>query len=98
MTTSMPGELNVECPCCKAKLVVDRETGDVLQSVARKEAPPSLESFMKAESGRAKDLEDKFAEARRLEDNRLALLEKKFEWAKRNADKLPDPKPGIQWD
>jgi hypothetical protein len=91
-------ELHIDCPCCNAKLVVDRETGTVLHSTARKDAPQTLESFMKAESGRAKDLEDKFAEARRMEDNRLALLEKKFEWAKKNADKLPGPKPGIQWD
>jgi hypothetical protein len=54
---------------------------------------------MKAEPGRAKDLEEKFAESRRQEEGRLAMLEKKFEWAKKNKDKLPDaPKPGIQWD
>jgi hypothetical protein len=92
-------ELRIDCPCCKAKLVVDPETGAVLQATAHKDAPPTLESFMKAESGRAKDLEDKFAEARRLEEGRRALLEKKFEWAKKNADKLPDPpKSGINWD
>jgi hypothetical protein len=77
-------ELKIDCPCCKAKLVVDAETGGVLQAVPHKEAPPTLESFMKAEPGRAKDLEDKFAEARRQEDGRLAILEKKFEWAKKN--------------
>jgi hypothetical protein len=91
-------ELHIDCPCCHAKLVIDRESGIVLHSTAHKEAPPTLESFMKAESGRAKDLEDKFAEARRQEEGRLAALEKKFEWAKKNADKLPDPKRGIQWD
>lgn len=92
-------EFHIDCPCCKAKLVVDAETGAVLQSTAHKQAPPTLESFMKGDQNRAKDLEDKFAEARRQEDGRLALLEKKFEWAKKNKDKLPDaPKPGIQWD
>jgi hypothetical protein len=95
----MSRELKIDCPCCKAKLVVDPETGGVLQAVPHKEAPPSLESFMKAEPGRAKDLEEKFAESRRQEEGRLAMLEKKFEWAKKNKDKLPDaPKPGIQWD
>jgi hypothetical protein len=71
----------------------------VLQATAHKTAPPSLESFMKAEPGRSKDLEDKFAESRRQEDSRLEMLNKKFEWAKKNKDKLPEaPKPGIQWD
>ncbi len=92
-------ELQIECPCCKAKLVVDSETGGVLQATPHKEAPLSLESFLKADQTRAKDLEDKFAESRRVEDSRLAMLEKKFEWAKKNKDKLPDaPMPGIQWD
>ena len=92
-------ELHVECPCCKAKLVLDHETGAVLHATAHKEAAPTLESFMKGEKTRGKDLEDKFAEARKLEDGRKAMLEKKFEWAKKNKDKLPDaPKPGIQWD
>jgi len=95
MTTS---EFHIDCPCCNAKIVIDRETGTVLSATAHKAAPPSLESFLKNEAGRAKDLEDKFAEARRLEEGRKAALEKKFEWAKKNADKLPDPKPGIQWD
>ena len=92
-------ELIIDCPCCKAKLVVDAATGIVLQATAHKEAPPSLEEFMKGDKDRARDLEDKFAEARRIEDGRKAALEKKFEWAKKNADKLPDaPKPGILWD
>jgi hypothetical protein len=95
----MSRELKVDCPCCKAKLIVDTESGGVLQATAHKTAPPSLESFMKAEPGRSKDLEEKFAESRRQEDSRLELLNKKFEWAKKNKDKLPEaPKPGIQWD
>lgn len=92
-------ELRIDCPCCKAKLVIDPAGGTVLQAVPHKDAPPSLEDFMKGDKNRARDLEDKFAEARRLEDGRLAALEKKFEWAKKNKDKLPDvPRPGIHWD
>ena len=95
----MPRELKIKCPCCDAKLVVDAETSTVLQSTAHKVAPPSLESFMKAEPGRSKELEEKFAESRRQEDSRLEQLNKKFEWAKKNKDKLPDaPKPNIHWD
>ena len=92
-------EIHIDCPCCKAKLVIDAETGAVLQSTAHKEAGPSLEDFLKNDKNRGKDLDDKFAEAKRQEDSRLKVLEKKFEWAKKNKDKLPEaPRPGIQWD
>jgi len=54
---------------------------------------------MKADKQRAQDLDSKFAEAKKIEDGRLDLLKKKFEWAKKNKDKLPEaPKPGIMWD
>ena len=92
-------EIKVDCPCCKAKLVIDTETGGILHVTPHKDAPPTLQEFLKADKHRAKDVEDKFAESRRQEDGRLAVLNKKFEWAKKNKDKLPEaPKPGIQWD
>lgn len=93
------GEVQVQCPCCRAKLTVDKATGGVLRFTAHKESPKSLEDFLKSDKNRAQDLESKFAESRRQEEERLALLDKKFEWAKKNKDKLPDvPKPGIHWD
>jgi hypothetical protein len=92
-------ELNVDCPCCRANLVVDPETGGIIKAVPHKPEAPSLQDFLKADKNRAQDLEDKFAESKRMEDSRLKLLEKKFEWAKKNKDKLPEaPRPGIQWD
>ena len=81
-------ELKIDCPCCKAKLVIDSETGIILQSTAHKEAPPSLQDFLKNDKNRGRNLEEKFAEAKRQEDNRLQTLEKKFEWAKKNKDAL----------
>ncbi len=92
-------ELKVHCPCCKAALVVDAETGGVLAHKVHKEQGQSLEDFLKQEKTRGKDLEEKFAESRRLEDSKFDLLEKKFQRAIRNKDQLPDPpKPGIMWD
>ena len=92
-------EIKIDCPCCKAKLVIDVETGSILQSTPHKEEGLSLQDFLKNDKNRGKDLEDKFAEAKRQEDSRLKVLEKKFEWAKKNKDKLPEaPRPGIQWD
>jgi hypothetical protein len=92
-------ELNIDCPCCRAKLVVDPETGAILKATPHKEEAPSLQEFLKSDKNRAQDLADKFAESKRQEDSRLKILEKKFEWAKKNKDKLPEaPRPGIQWD
>jgi hypothetical protein len=92
-------EIKLDCPCCKAKLVIDPATGGVIQAIPHKEEAPTLQDFLKADKHRSKDLADKFAESKRQEDSRLDLLNKKFEWAKKNKDKLPEaPRPGIQWD
>jgi hypothetical protein len=92
-------EIKLDCPCCKAKLIVDRATGGVIQFTAHKNEAPSFEAFLKADKNRAQELEEKFAESKKTEENRMDLLQKKWEWAKKNKDKLPDaPKPGIHWD
>jgi len=91
--------LKIDCPCCQAQLVIDAEKGFVLEHKAYKEAPPSLEDFLKNEKGRASELEQRFAQSRQKEDEKREMLEKKFEWAKKNKDKLPPaPKPNIYWD
>lgn len=92
-------EIRIDCPCCKAEIFIDRETGGILSHKAYKEPGQTLEDFLKADKNRAGELESRFAEAKRLEDSRLNLLEKKFERARRNKDKLPEaPKPDIFWD
>ncbi|HKP95167.1 MAG TPA: hypothetical protein VJ385_05355 [Fibrobacteria bacterium] len=91
-------EIKLDCPCCKAQLILDAATGGVIKFFPHKDEAPSLEQFMKADKERSKDLAAKFDAAKKEEDNRLDLLNKKFEWAKKNKDKLPDAKPGIMWD
>jgi hypothetical protein len=92
-------EINLKCPCCKAKIIVDPETGGILKYEKHKEAAQSLDEFLKSEKTRSDDLAAKFAEAREKEDSKKELLDKKFEWAKKNKDKLPEaPKPDIFWD
>lgn len=94
-----PKELALDCPCCRAKLIVDPKTGGIIKFVPHKEENQSLEAFMKADKQRSAELASKFEEAKKQEDGRLDLLNKKFEWAKKNKDKLPEaPKPGIMWD
>ncbi len=91
-------ELKIECPCCRAKLIIDSVNGGIIQFTAHKEAPISLESFLQGDKTRKDDLEQKFADAKSKEDSKMDLLNKKFEWAKKNKDKLPEAKPGIIWD
>ena len=92
-------EIKLDCPCCKAELIIDAASGGVIKFIPHKEEPPSLEQFMKSDKTRSKDLASKFEAAKKIEDGRLELLNKKFEWAKKNKDKLPEaPKPGIMWD
>jgi len=92
-------EIKIDCPCCKAKLIIDPETGGVIRFVAAKNEAPSFEAFLKNDKNRAQELESKFAESKKTEENRLDLIQKKWEWAKKNKDKLPEaPLPGIQWD
>lgn len=94
-----PKELSLDCPCCRAQLIVDPKTGGIIKFTPHKDAAPTLEQFMKADKHRSTDLANKFEEAKRQEDGKLDLLNKKWEWAKKNKDKLPDaPKPGIMWD
>ena len=91
-------EIKVDCPCCKAQLIIDAASGGVIKFIAHKNEAPTLEQFMQADKSRSKELADKFAAAKKEEDGRLDLLNKKFEWAKKNKDKLPEAKPGIIWD
>lgn len=93
-----PKELSLDCPCCKAKLIVDPKSGGIIKFTPHKEEGPSLEQFMKSEKNRSADLASKFEEAKKQEDGKLDFLNKKFEWAKKNKDKLPEAKPGIMWD
>ncbi len=91
-------EITIECPCCKATVVVDIKTGSVIHSKKFQEPNQSLEDFLKNEKTRDDDLAKKFAEAKKKEDSKLELLNKKFEWAKKNEDKLPEVKRPIDWD
>ncbi len=89
--------MEIECPMCHGILVVDKDSGNVLEHREFKKEKQSLEDFLNKEKTRSLDLEKKFADAREREKNRLSEIEKKFEAAKNNPH-LKDPPPSIQWD
>ena len=94
----MGTHLEIECPMCHGILVVDKETGKILEHKEFKKEKQSLEDFLEKEKTRTADLDKKFAEAREREKNRLLEIEKKFQAAKNNPDLANKPPPPIQWD
>ena len=89
--------LEIECPMCHGMIIIDRDTGKILEHQAVQKKKQSLEEFLVKEKTGTEDLDKKFAEAREREKNRLSEIEKKFQAAKNNPN-LKDPPPSIQWD
>ncbi len=92
-------EIEIECPCCKAEIVIDPQSGRILAHKAYKEPNQSLDDFLKSEKSRNSELAEKFKAAKEREESKMDFLEKKFQRAKDNKHKLPEaPKPDIFWD
>lgn len=90
------GKLNVRCPDCESRLVIDRETGEILFHEARKSAPAEGRDFdqLLDKIGRDKArAEDVFEQEVAALKDRDRLLEDKFEEALREARKSPEDEP-----
>lgn len=93
----------VTCPCCKAELHIDPETGAVIRH-KEAEKPPTFADFesavqrMKGEAGRREDVFKKSVEQHKTHHD---VLSKKFDEmlkvAKENPDE-PPPKRDIDFD
>ena len=90
----MKDRVQVDCPCCKTKLVVDVATGAILAEERPKTDPSaSFEQAMTdVKSGPARR-EDAFSKAFDRTKNLDDLLQKKFEEARRKAASDPGGKP-----
>jgi len=92
--------LNVTCPCCQAKLVVDPIFGSVLSHEAPVKAGPNLD-LTKASSileEQKRQREDKFADSVFQETHKEDILTKKFEEAMKKAKDAPAGKPIRDFD
>jgi hypothetical protein len=90
------GDFTITCPCCEAKIIVDRITGAILAHEPPPEGPAkTLEEAMSDVKKHKAEVEDKFAQAVREHENREELLDKKFKEAFKRADKdgKPPPRP-----
>ena len=92
--------LNVTCPCCHAKLVVDPVFGAVLSHEAQVKPGPDVD-LTQAQSileQQKKNREDKFADSWFQESNKEDILAKKFEEAMKKAKDAPAGKPIRDFD
>jgi len=92
--------LNVTCPCCKAKLVVDPVFGAVLSHEAPPKAGPNidLEKAHDILAEQKRQREDKFADSFFQETHKEDILAKKFEEAMKKAKDAPTGKPIRDFD
>jgi len=94
----MPDRVEVTCPCCMTKLVVDAETSEILSEERPKQDTNKTfeDAFSKVKGGeetRQKAFSKAYDKTQKLDD----LLNKKFEEARKKAKK-DKSKPRTPFD
>ena len=99
MAKTPPGTFEVDCPCCGAKLTVDRSLGVVLGHVAPVR-PPSIDLDDTARLLRAHDeaVEAKFRASVEAEKAKEDVLARKFAEGLKKAKDAPVEKPIRDFD
>jgi hypothetical protein len=92
--------LNITCPCCQAKMVVDPIFGAVLSHEAPVKPGPNvdLENAQGILAEQHRQREDKFADSFFQETHKEDILAKKFEEAMKKAKDAPAGKPLRDFD
>jgi hypothetical protein len=92
--------LNVTCPFCHAKLIVDAVFGAVLTHEAHVKAGPDVDltDAQKILAEQNRQREDKFRDSWMQETNKEDILAKKFEEAMKKAKDAPAGKPIRDFD
>ena len=81
--------VDIVCPCCSEILTVDIATGEIVGHKPEKPAPKmDLDSFMKAQPGRVKELEDQFRKAKEDQERRKRELDEQFFKAKKDPSSI----------
>jgi hypothetical protein len=91
---------DVDCPCCRAKLTLDRDLGAVLSHVPPPKAPPSVDlddtaSLLRAQSDA---VEAKFRASIEAEKTKEDVLARKFAEGLKKAKDGPIEKPLRDFD
>ena len=92
--------LQVTCPCCRAKLTVDPVFGAVLSHEVPVKTGPNVDltDAQKILAEQNRQREDKFADSWFQETNKEDILAKKFEEAMKKAKDAPAGKPIRDFD
>jgi len=90
----MSRNLDITCPCCETRLVVDPDTGAILREdrVVKREHK-TLDDALDHVNAQRREAEHKLERALRDSKNREEILEKKFEEARRKAKESDTPPP-----
>ena len=84
----MSDDFNITCPCCATKLLLDRETGEILsEERPTRDHDKTFEDAMRDVKTGADRRAKAFSEAHKRTTNLESLLEKKFEEARKKAAK-----------
>ena len=99
MGKKRPETLVTECPCCRAKLTVDRELGVVLSHVASVKAPSiDLDNTARLLREQEEAVEAKFRASVEAERNKEEVLSRKFTEGLKRAKDTPVEKPLRDFD
>ena len=83
--------IRVRCTCCDAVLTVDKASGEVLFTEKPKKQTVSFEDAVLKVKKEQETAEDRFKEAFLKEQDRMKIVDQKFEEAMKHADELEMP-------
>ncbi|MBA2502395.1 MAG: 2-nitropropane dioxygenase [Pyrinomonadaceae bacterium] len=80
----------IMCPCCEARLIVDRETGAIISHEEKQKPIASFEEMARGMEKQKQVRDQLFAQELSSQKDRERLLEEKFREAMKRADKTKD--------
>jgi ribosomal protein RSM22 (predicted rRNA methylase) len=94
----MDETIKIKCPCCESVLVIRRRDGKLLETrepILKESTGDRFEDAFEKVRGRSKEVENKVAEAKRKEQERLKgaddFFKQALERAKKSDDELHNP-------
>ncbi len=90
-------KVDVTCPCCESKLVVDAKTGEVLWKEEKPKPKVSLSDMVKDLDAQKKEQQNIFKKNTATQKDRDRLLDEMFKESKKNAGKTAE-KPIRDFD
>ncbi len=92
------GKLEIVCPCCEAKLKIDKKTGEVLWKEEKQKEHQSFSDMLKGYENQKKESEGQFKKQNSLQKERSRLLDEMFVEAQKKVDKTSTDKPLRDFD